>query len=107
MEPEANCDKITRRAALSVFGLPLPVTLVRECYRPYEAVPVELGADEARNRGEAALLDQLKAEVAPYGAIRSTLCAARMRGDSLEVTLSAECVEEIGERVPIYTANRE
>ena len=107
LEPEANCDKITQRTALSLLGLPLPLTIVRESYRPYEAVPVELGADEARSRGEAALLDQLKVEVAPYGAIRSTLCAARMRGDSLEVTLSAECVEEIGERVPIYTANRE
>ena len=107
LEPETNCDKITQRAALSLLGLPLPVTVVRERYRPYEAASVELDAEEARKRGEAALLDQLKAEVAPYGEIRSTLCVARMRGDSLEVTLSAECAEEIGERVPIYTAIRE
>lgn len=103
LEPETNCDKITRRTALSVFGLPLPLTLVRECYRVYEAAPVALGADEARRRGESALRDQLQTEVAPYGEIRSTLCGVRTRGDTLEVTLSAECAEEIGERVPIYT----
>lgn len=103
LEPEANCDKITQRTALTVLGLPLPLTLVRECYRVYEAVPVELSAEEARRRGESALQDQLKTEVSPYGEIRSTLCGARTRGDTLEVTLSAECAEEIGERVPIYT----
>ncbi|MBQ9492285.1 MAG: sporulation protein YqfD [Oscillibacter sp.] len=103
LEPETNCDKITQRTALSVFGLPLPVTLVRERYRLYETVPVELDAEEARNRGEAALRDQLETEVAPYGEVRSTLCTVRARGENVEVTLSAECVEEIGERVPIYT----
>ena len=41
--------------------------------------------------------------VEPYGEIVSTLCSARQRGDVLEVTLSAECREEIGESVPIYT----
>ena len=41
--------------------------------------------------------------VDPYGTVISTLCASRQRGDALEVTLSAECRERIGESVPIYT----
>ena len=104
LEPGKNYDKITERFAFSLLGLRLPVTLVRERYRFYEAEPVELTAQEARQRGEAALREQLAAEVTPYGEIRSALCEVRKRGDALEVTLSAECVEDIGERVPIYTA---
>ena len=41
--------------------------------------------------------------VEPYGEVRSTLCSSRQRGDTLLVTLSAECWEEIGETAPIYT----
>ena len=41
--------------------------------------------------------------VEPYGEVRSTLCSSRQRGDTLLVTLSAECLEEIGETAPIYT----
>lgn len=104
LEAAANYDKITRRTALGLFGLPLPVTVVRECYRFYEAVPVALDAEEARNRGEMALRSQLETEVAPYGEIRSALCAVHTHGGSIDVTLSAECVEEIGERVPIDAA---
>ena len=48
--------------------------------------------------------EALEAEVSPDGEIRSALCGVRMRGDSVEVTLSAECVEEIGERVPMRAA---
>ena len=104
LEPGRKYDKMTYRNALSLLGLPLPVTLVRERYRFYEAVPVELDAERARERGEAALREALEAEVSPDGEIRSALCGVRMRGDSVEVTLSAECVEEIGERVPMRAA---
>lgn len=104
LEPEKNYDKITERTAFSLLGLRLPVTLVRERYRFYEAAPSELTAQEAQQRGEAALREQLAAEVAPYGEIRSALCEVRQRGEIWEATLSAECVEEIGERVPIGTA---
>lgn len=102
LEPERKYDKITRRTALSLLGLPLPVTLVRERYRFYEAVPAELSAKQARERGEAALREALRAEVSPDGEIRSALCGVRTHGDSVDVVLSAECVEEIGERVPMY-----
>ena len=37
------------------------------------------------------------------GTISSTLCSSKQRGDTLTVTLLAECVEEIGKSVPILT----
>ena len=46
---------------------------------------------------------QLQTMVEPYGTVRSTLCSSKQIGDTLEVTLTAECVEEIGKTVPILT----
>lgn len=98
-----NYDKITTRRPWSLLGVPLPVTWVRERYRFYETVPAELDPARAEAMGERILTEQLEALVAPYGTVTSTLCTSRLRGDALEVTLSAECVEEIGRSVPIYT----
>lgn len=98
-----NYDKITTRSPWSLLGVPLPVTWVRERYRFYETVPAELDPARAEAIGERILTEQLEALVAPYGTVTSTLCTSRLRGDALEVTLSAECVEEIGRSVPIYT----
>ena len=98
-----NYDKITTRSPWSLLGVPLPVTWVRERYRFYETVPAELDLARAEAIGERILTEQLEALVAPYGTVTSTLCTSRLRGDALEVTLSAECVEEIGRSVPIYT----
>ena len=98
-----NYDKITTRSPWSLLGVPLPVTWVRERYRFYETVPAELDPARAEAMGERILTEQLEALVAPYGTVTSTLCTSRLRGDALEVTLSAECVEEIGRSVPIYT----
>ena len=35
--------------------------------------------------------------------MKSALCSSRQKGDTLVVTLAAECLEEIGETAPIYT----
>ena len=104
LEAGTKYDKITRRIVPELFGLPLPVSAVQECYRFYETAETVLSVEEARNRGEAALRDQLQTEVAPYGEIRSALCTVRTRPDFVDVILSAECVEEIGVSVPIYTS---
>ena len=58
---------------------------------------------EAERAAEQVLAEQLQRMVEPYGTVRSTLCSSRQRGDTLTVTLTAECEEEIGESVPIYT----
>lgn len=98
-----NYDKITKRASWSLLGIALPVTLVTETCRFYETAEVRLDAVGVEWLGERILTRQLETEVAPYGEIVSTLCTSRQRGDVLTVTLSAECVEEIGVRVPILT----
>lgn len=96
-------DKITTRDRLSFFGLPLPVTLERETCRYYATEMVEQTLSAVEARAEAALTDYLHALVDGYGTVSSTLCSSHRRGDTLTVTLSAECVEQISQSVPIYT----
>jgi len=79
------------------------VTLVTETWRFYEPVPASRAAAEAERAAEAILSAQLREMVEPYGEVVSTLCSSRRKGDALLVTLSAECREEIGESVPLYT----
>ena len=99
----AEYDKISSRHPWSFFGVPLPVTLVRETWRFYETVPVELDAAQAAAAGEALLTWQLHSMVDPYGTVASTLCSSRQTGNTLVVTLSAECREEIGVSTPLLT----
>ena len=68
-----------------------------------DTVLAEVSAAQAESRGEAILTDYLHTLVDPYGTVSSTLCTSRREGDGLLVTLTAECVEEIGRAVPIYT----
>ena len=99
----AEYDKITSRYPLNLLGVPLPVTVVVEKWRFYEAVPTARTAAEAEKAAEAILTAQLQEMVKPYGEVKSTLCSTRQKEDALIVTLSAECLEEIGETAPIYT----
>lgn len=98
----ANCDKIVHRHPWSLFGIPLPVTWVTEIYRPYERESA-VWAQEALEKQLGGVLETyLNSIVTPYGSVRSTLVTSRTQGDTLTVTLTAECREEIGERVPLY-----
>ena len=99
----AEYDKIINRISLNLLGVPLPVTVEAETWRFYEAVPTARTAAQAEKAAEAILTAQLQEMVEPYGEVKSTLCASRQKGDVLAVTLSAECLEEIGETAPIYT----
>ena len=80
-----------------------PVTVVTETYRFYETEEAALNTAGVERLGEQILTQQLESMVAPYGTISSTLCTSRQRGNALEVTLAAECVEEIAQTVPILT----
>ena len=62
-----------------------------------------LDAAQAERLGERILTEQLESMVEPYGTVSSTLCSSRRRGDTLLVTLAAECEEEIAQTVPILT----
>lgn len=96
-------DKITQRRSLSFLGVPLPVTWVRERLRFYETQAAALPRAAAERRAEAALTEYLKTQVEPHGEVVSTLVSAREKGGVLQVTLAAECREEIGKTVPILT----
>ena len=96
-------DKITTRDRLTFFGVPLPVTLERETCRYYEPQAAAVDIAAAEDAAEAALTDYLHTLVDDYGTVSSTLCSSRQRGETLTVTLTAECVEQIAQTVPIYT----
>ena len=96
-------DKIQERMPWRVLGISLPVTTVRETRRLYREETVSRTAEEVRLRGEALLTEYLHTLVDGYGEVRSTLCTGRQMGDILQVTLTAECVEEIGRQVPVYS----
>lgn len=99
----ANYDKITNRTQWSLFGLPLPVTAGRETLRFYDLIPTPVSPREAEKAGEAVLTQYLRNLVEPYGTVQSTLCTSKQQGDALAVTVTAECVERIDRRVPLYT----
>jgi similar to stage IV sporulation protein len=99
----AKYDKITNNYSGSVLGIPLPVKLSVETWKFYETASVQLDPIRAEKLGERILTEHLETVVGPYGTVRSTLCSARQNGNVLEVTLHAECVEEIGEAIPILT----
>lgn len=96
-------DKITNRHPWNLLGVPLPITVVTETWRFYEAVPTPQTAAQAEKTAGDILTAQLHEIVDPYGEVGTTLCSARQKGDTLLVTLSAECREEIGKAAPIYT----
>ena len=79
------------------------MTLERETCRYYETETSTVDVTSAEAAAEGALTEYLHSLVDGYGTVSSTLCSSRQRGNILTVTLSAECVEQIGQSVPIYT----
>lgn len=100
-----QCDKITERTPVRVCGLPLPITWETETLRFYETEPVTVTQARRQKETGAALEAYLHSLVDPYGEVTASQVVSRLRGDVLTVTLTAECREEIGTQVPIYTAN--
>lgn len=100
-----QCDKITERTPVRVFGLPLPITWETETLQFYETEPVTVTQARRQKETGAALEAYLHSLVDPYGEVTASQVASRLRGDVLTVTLTAECREELGTQAPIYTAN--
>ena len=100
-----QCDKITTRTPVSLLGMTLPVTWETETVRPYETAEVTLPQQRRQEETGAALEAYLHSLVDPYGEVTASQVTSRLRGDVLTVTLTAECREEIGKTVPIYTTN--
>ena len=95
-------DKIISRKQWTLpGGFVLPLTWVTETYLPYETARVERTREQAMERGSALLEAYLAERIGLDGEIVSARAASAVRGDWLLVTLSAECLEQIGQTVPI------
>ena len=75
--------------------------MVLECVqvREYEISPRTMDADEARQRTEEVLLRQLSDRMGEDGTVKDTTFSVQETGGSFEVTLHAECEEQIGKTV--------
>lgn len=97
-----NCDKIINQSKWQLFGtIALPVTWEEETYLPYEVRPLTRTREQAEAMGKAVLNQQLAAILDETGSVTSTQFTAKQQGQMLTVTMSAECLEQIGEEVPI------
>lgn len=94
----SECDKMTLYTPMTLpFGFRLPVTLVKERVTRYGQTETQRSASEAREAGEALLLQQLRETMTEDGEVLTTRFAAAEKDGWLLVTLSAECSEQIGE----------
>ena len=80
-------------------GAAVPVALECAQGREYTLTPRVIDADEACRRAETALLGQLKSRMGADGAVEETAFSVEDAGGVFEVTLHAECEEQIGKTV--------
>lgn len=99
-----NYDKISRKIQWTLpGGFALPIRWVEETYRFYETREVTRTPEEAEREGDEILQAYLASQMGEEGSVSSTICSSREKDGALIVTLSAECVEQIGTSVPIPT----
>lgn len=98
----AGCDKITVYQPLTLpFGLRLPLTLVREEITCRTVETVQRTTAQAEAEGKTQLLHQLEALLNEGDTVTSTQFSTVRQGDTLLVTLVAECSQQIGISAPI------
>lgn len=94
-------DKITTvRPATLPGGRELPLALHRETYREYLPRTVEVDREAAQALLEERLQKQLAALIGEDGTVETTRFSSRVTDGQLEVTLTAQCLEEIGRERP-------
>ena len=97
-----NCDKIINQSKWSLFGtVALPVTWETETYLPYETRLITRTREQAEAMGRKVLERQLAALLGEEGSVTNAQFTAKQQGQMLTITMSAECLEQIGEEVPI------
>lgn len=95
-----NCDKIIKNGKLRLpGGTTLPVALECTTVREYEIVERSMDAQEAQLRTEEILQQQLKDRMNQDGTIEHSEFTTKDSGAVYEVTLHAECEEQIGKTV--------
>ncbi len=95
-----NCDKIIKNGRLRLpGGIMLPVALECTIVREYEIVERSIDAQEAQMRTESILRQQLKDRMDKDGSVAHSEITTKDSGAVYEVTLHAECEEQIGKTV--------
>ena len=91
-----TCDKIIAWDKWELpGGVALPVTMVTETQRPYELTERQRSGEEALSLAEE-VLDARLASYLDEGEILSREITSKVENGCLIVTLSAECLEQIG-----------
>ncbi len=97
-----DCDKIKNQTQWTLFGLfALPVTWETETLLPYELEIAARSRADAEAQGKDVLETYLAALLGEAGSVTQRRFSTAVEGDTLVVTLSAECEEQIGKEVPI------
>ena len=97
-----DCDKIKNQTQWTLFGLfALPVTWETETLLPYELEVTPRSRADAEAQGKDVLETYLAALLGEIGSVTQRRFSTAVEGDTLVVTLSAECEEQIGKEVPI------
>lgn len=97
-----DCDKIKNQTQWTLFGLfALPVTWETETLLPYELEATPRSRADAEAQGKDVLETYLAALLGETGSVTQRRFSTAVEGDTLVVTLSAECEEQIGKEVPI------
>ena len=97
-----DCDKIKNKTQWTLFGLfALPVTWETETLLPYELEIAARSRADAEAQGKDMLETYLAALLGETGSVTQRRFSTAVEGDTLVVTLSAECEEQIGKEVPI------
>lgn len=99
----ANYDKIIKTTQWTLFGLPLPISTISQTICPYTNEEVTLDAQMVQALACEILEPYLRTQLSPDGSVSSSLCQVRQTDSGWSATLQAECVEQIGKTVPIYT----
>ena len=96
----ADYDKITKNMKLRLpGGVSLPVILEHTTAREYERVERAISAEEAGQRAEGDLQRRLHDAMHEDGEVLHSTLEAKDSGDVYEITLYAECEEQIGRTV--------
>lgn len=97
-----DCDKIKNQTQWTLFGLfALPGTWETETLLPYELEITPRSRADAEAQGKDMLETYLTALLGETGSVTQRRFSTAVEGDTLVVTLSAECEEQIGKEVPI------
>ncbi len=99
--PWGAYDKITTvRQLILPGGRRVPMMLTAQLCRAYETETVSVDPEAAQTMLEDRLLTHLQGQIGTDGQVLNTDFTARVSGEELRVTLTAECREEIGVEVP-------